>query len=319
MILMPRISTIRSNTIPGNDSISVSFVNDAIEYCQTMSGYNPNPRFPTTVSLLIDYRSRTPASLRYRFTGPAAYPEHFTSNNTSGFVTGGFTSRVGSVQRSNIATFILNNTSAMSEVSDTSNVIQAGTFPIGGAASPPFTQDFQVEILRQDTGQILGVTETAFVNLIKARVYMQNNTGGDYVQTSVTYGPDEYEPSTIIQGLLVERAVRFGVFMPRTDKYGTIWNNIGARAIGNYDGYTDPAEDADFATSGNFNLGSSFNVQTQSGQIYTVPFASSGRALSEDGLTEPDESFRFYIDIFINGVWVRIGYGPTCIIQANTT
>lgn len=315
MILMPRISTIRSNTIPGNDSISVSFVNDAIEYCQTMASYNPNPRFPTTVSLLIDYRSRTPASLRYRFTGPAAYPEHFTSNNTSGSVTGGFTNRVGSVQRSNIATFILNNTSAMSEVSDTSNVIQAGFFPVGGDFTP-FTQDFQVEIFRQDTGQILGVTETAFVNLIKARVYMQNNTGGDYIQTSVTYGPDEYEPSTIIPGLLVERAVRLGVFMPRTDKYGTTWNNISARAIGNYDGYTDPAEDADFATSAFFNLGSSF---TPSGANYTVPFANHGRALSEDGLTEPDESFRFYIDIFINGIWYRIGSGPTCIIQANTT
>lgn len=315
MILMPRISTIRSNTIPGNDSISVSFVNDATEYCQSMSSYNPGARFPTSVSLLIDYRSRTPASLRYRFTGPAAYNQHFTSNSTTGSVTGGFTNRVGSVERSNIGTFILNNTSAMSEVPDTSNVIQAGFFPAGGDFTP-FVEDFQVEIYRQDTGQTLAVTETAFVNLIKARVYMQNNTGGNYIQTSVTYGPDEYEPSSINPAILVERAVRLAVFMPRTDKYGTTWNNISARAIGNYDGYTNPAEDADFSSTAFFNLGSFF---TPSGANYTVPFAVHGRALSEDGLTEPDESFRFHIDILINGIWYRIGSGPTCIIQANTS
>ena len=296
---MPRLNTIRSNSIPGNDSCTVTLSNSSLEYCEQSTTFGNNAVYTTQIIAAVDYRSRTPKALSYRFTGTGAYSSHFSAGTVTGTLPGGATNRIGRIER-NYGNFRINQTSAEFEPVDT------------------MTNQVQLQIFETQSGTPLAVSQTATINLWKARVYMQNNSGGNYVTDSVSYGPGETEVSS---GITTNRQVRWLLYLPPGNKYNLAFQGAQIRYEMDYAGFANPATNADFGGGGS---GVFSNPQGTFGGTdpvvgnWTQWIVGSGTSLNFDGLTEQDESFRVRFFFPASG-GPHIGRSNVCIISANTT
>jgi hypothetical protein len=134
---------------------------------------------------------------------------------------------------------------------------------------------------------------------------MENNSGGGYTTSPVTYGPGETEVSS---GITIQRQVRWRVRMPPFSKYSIVMNGQSISwAI-----VAGSAGSSDFTTSGGISNGIQFDNGV--GAYYVF----GGTAIDDDGLTESDETFQVAFQ-YPSFSGKPLGISATCTIQANTT
>jgi hypothetical protein len=276
---MPVLSSVRSSAKLGRDILSITLQNSELN--ESSVTFNNNSQFSTTASFTVINRARRPQTLYYSFYGDASYPAHFNNNSTTGTITKFLGSR--SISH---GTLVSNQTSAYSG-SDTSTL---GIYLRTGSVAGPIVAASAVE---------------ATVNNFRAVVEMENNSGGGYTTSPVTYGPGETEVSS---GITIQRQVRWRVRMPLYSKYSIFMNGQSISwAI-----VAGSAGASDFTVAQSTSNGVFFDNGI--GAYYVF----GGTAIDDDGLTEGDETFQVaYQYPPFSGK--PLGISAICTIQANST